>query len=525
MVANRELELKDYLAMARRHWVLIVVLAAIGGGTGLVLARALPKRFTSTTTVLIEQPTVPENYVQPVVTEDINQRLAAMQEQILSRSRLEPLIRQFDLYPNDINQESMEVLVDRLRKAIAVTPVAAMTMAQRLPGFNVSVTFADPHNAQQICATVTSLFLSENLQLRQDQSEHTTQFIGKEVDDAKAKLDDQDAKLAAFKRQYFTSLPEREQTNLNILMGLNTQLEATTQALSRAQQDKNFAESVLTQQLAVWQASQAGQNPETMEQKLSNLEKELTSLQLVYTDAHPDVIKTKIEIANLKQKIADFDEQNGDPKKAAAPPKSTRPVVEPAEIQQLRAQIHQHDQVIREGTHQQEEIQRQIQAYQERVQSSPAVEQEYKELTRDYQTAQEFYNDLLKKRAESVMATDLERRQQGEQFRILDGANLPESPSFPNPWRFGGGGLGAGLALGLGLTLFFEIHDSSLRTERDVELSLGLPVLAALPVIAPGFGKPDSRNSLPNHAAEKAGAAGEWTRLRRRDSTPRGTQS
>jgi uncharacterized protein involved in exopolysaccharide biosynthesis len=148
--------------------------------------------------------------------------------------------------------------------------------------------------------------------------------------------------------------------------------------------------------------------------------------------------------------------------------------------------------MIQERTVKQEEIQRQIKMYQARVQSSPAVEQEYKELTRDFQTALEFYNDLLKKRDQSAMATDLERRQQGEQFRVLDPANLPDKPSFPDKVLFGFGGFGGGLALGIGLAFLMELQDTSLRTERDVESLLNLPVLATVPEIKPWVQKSEA---------------------------------
>src|SRR5262249_42443062 len=161
--------------------------------------------------------------------------------EILSRSRLEPVIQQLGL----ANQMPVADMVAALQRAITVTPVQAMadTRAQGLPGFNVSVTYGDPRLAQEICSSITSLFIGENLQLHQRQAEQTTQFIAKQLDDAKGKLDEQDAKLATFQRRYIGLLPDDNVTNLNVLSGLNSQLDANTQALARAQQDKTFAES------------------------------------------------------------------------------------------------------------------------------------------------------------------------------------------------------------------------------------------------------------------------------------------
>ena len=241
-MTQRELTPSDYLAMLRRHWVLIVVLAVIGPPLGYGISKFLPNRFKSTTLVLVEQPSVPTDFVKPVDTTDINERLASMQQQILSRTRLEPLIHQYGLFQSDMNKLSMDDLVGRLQKAIEVTPVLPMaeTRASNLPGFFVNVTMDDARTAQEVCTTVTSMFIEENLRRRQAQSEDTTQFLSQQLTEAKAKLDEQDAKLAAFKSHYIGALPDEEQTNLNLLTGLTSQLDAATQALARAQQDKTF---------------------------------------------------------------------------------------------------------------------------------------------------------------------------------------------------------------------------------------------------------------------------------------------
>ena len=482
-MTQRELTPADYLAMLRRRWVLIMVLTVVGGPLAYGVSRFLPNRYKSTTLVLVQQPSVPSEIVKPVDTTDIGQRLASMQQQILSRTRLEPIIRQFGLYAADVNRVSMEELVGRLQKAIDVTPILPMaeTRARELPGFYVAVTLDDPRAAQGVCTAVTSMFIEENLRLRQQHSEDTTQFLVQQLVDAKAKLDEQDGRLAAFKTRYIGSLPDEEKTNLNLLMGLTSQLDAATQALARAQQDKTFAESMLTQQIGAWQAAQSGRSPETMDQQLAALQVQLAGLQSRYTDDYPDVIKAKNDIAALKKKIAENEEQ----KKQTVPDKSQKSTIEPAQVAQLRAQIHNYDQVIAEKAREQEQIKQQIRVYQDRVQSSPIIEQQFKELTRDHQTALDFYNDLLKKRDQSAMATDLEHHQEGEQFRVLDPANLPNKPAFPNRPLFALGGLGGGLGLGLAIAFLLEMKDTSMRSERDVEFTLRLPVLAMVPAIEP----------------------------------------
>jgi polysaccharide chain length determinant protein (PEP-CTERM system associated) len=459
---QREFTSAEYLAMLRRRWVLILVLALIGPPVGYGISHLLQNRYKSETLVLIEPPSISDNLVPQVDITSLGQRLASMQQQILSRSRLEQIVHQVALDSDGANTESVEKLIDRLQSAIDVTPVRPMleSGARDLPGFFVSVTLGDPGTAQKVCTAVTSMFIQENLRIQQQHAEQTTQFLSDQLTQAKADLDAQDAKLAAFKSRYIGSLPDDEQTNLNLLTGLTAQLDATNQALARAQQDKSFAESMLTQQLAIWQASQNGQNPDALENQLTAMQAQLANLRLRYTDDYPDVIKAKNDIA-----------------------------AEPAQITQWRTQIHTAEQLIAEKTREQEAIKKQIGLYQGRVQGSPVVEEQYKELTRGYQTALNSYNDLLKKRTESAMSGELSREQQTEQFVVLDPANLPDKPSFPNRPLFALGGLVGGLAIGCGLAFLFEMQDTSLRTERDVEYGLRLPVLAMVPMVEPVAGR------------------------------------
>lgn len=487
MAIHRELTLEDYWPMLLRRRLLIVVPAILCAMAGYLVSRALPKQYTSHTLVLVEQPTVPGNYVTPVVSQGLNQRLASMQEQILSRTRLRHLVEQFSLYKEGARHVPMEEEVERLRKSIAVTPLHLMpgTQSSELPGFNVDVTLGEARLAQQICTEITSMFMEQNLRLRQQQAEDTTHFLDKQLQEAKTKLDEQDAKLADFQTRYIGELPEDEKTNLTLLMGMAPQLDAATQALNQAQQEKAFTESQLSQQLAAWKSSHEGENFPALEEQLGTLQSRLLSLQGRYTEEHPDVVKLKNDIATLRKL------QNGIPQASAQDPspsvesKTRPPTIEPAQIQQLRAYLKQVELTISQKTRGQEQLQKEIRTLQSRIQLSPIIQQEFKALTRDYQSALNFYGDLLKKRNESQMATELEHRQQSEQFRVLDPPNLPERPSFPKTSRFVLGGLGAGLAFGLGMVYLSELRDKSIRTKRDIEFYLGMPTLALVSSIEP----------------------------------------
>lgn len=475
MIGHRQLTFADYGTILRRNKGTLLLLLILGPVLGYLVSLVLPKEYTSQTVILVEQPAVPQGYVTDIVTNDLKQRLTTLQEQILSRSRLEAIINKFNLYAADRkDQVSMEALVDRFRKKIAVVPVKPMAESNstQLPGFIVKVSDRDPSMAQKLCAEISSMFMAENQRVRHLQAKGTTDFLTTKLQEAKGKLDEEDAKLAAFKSKYAGSLPDEQQANMNLLAGLNTQLDASTQALSRAQQDKSFAESVLAQQLA----SQSSDNP-SVQKQLMDMQNELAALRTKYTDDHPDVIRLKQNIADLKQKAVASGTQS------ATGNGSTGSAIETPEIQQLRAQVHQYDATIKEKTAQQRELQRQINLYQSRMQLSPNVEEQYKVLTRDHQSAQDFYNDLLKKRSESAMVSDMNHDADSPDFRILDSANLPESPSFPIRLYFALGGLAAGLLLAVTIIALREVQDKALRTEEDVEFFLQLPTLANIPSV------------------------------------------
>src|SRR6266436_1424299 len=450
MIRNGEIAVTEVRRILRDYWWILPVGILGGGVLGLLAAVVLPKKYTSETLVLIEQPAVPVEYVKPVVTEELNHRLGSMQEQILSRTRLEPIIEKFGLYPEDRGQLHIEDLVERLRKSVLVKAVEPMagTQNRNLPGFYVNVTLGSALQAQQICSDITSMFLEENAREREKRASQTTSFLSEQLEEAKVKLDEQDAKLAQF--------------NLSLLTGANAQLEANTQDMSRAQQEKALNESLLSQQEATWKMTHTGHNTETNEQQLTALQDQLAGLLARYTPQHPDVVKLKNQIEQLKSHMA------AAPKTDASESSNTKVEAnESPQMQQLRAKLRQDEIHVADLAKRKAQIQDQILELQRRVQASPVVEQQLNEITRSHQTALDFYNDLLKKREQSAMATDLEHQQESEQFRVLDPPSLPNKPSFPKKTYFAGGGLGTGLMLGLGIMYLIAFIDKSLHTERD----------------------------------------------------------
>jgi len=496
MVVQRELTREDYIGIARRRWWIIVVPAVVFAIGAYTMSLFLASRYTSETVVLVEEPAVPESLVKPVIGGDVNQRLATMQEQILSRTRLQQIIEKFGLYKEEAGRQSMEDMVARLRRSITVSAVRPMaeTRASGLPGFTVSVVASHAYIAQQICTEITSFFMQQNVLIRERRAEDTTQFLTKQLNESKRKLDEQDARLADFQRRYMGELPDQMQTNFSLLTGLASQLEATSQALNRAQQDKMFIQNQLDLQPLAQTAVSAPADPDMLQKQLESLQIRLAALQPQYTEAHPDVRRLKKDIAQLQRKIEEESARRSQP----AMVEKDAVVAETPHVQQLRAQLYQINRTIQEKTVEQSRVQQEISKLQGKLQLTPAIAQEYKALTRDYQTALNIYNDLLKKQNDSEMATDLERRQQGEQFRVLDPPSLPQRPTYPNRPVFGFGGFIGGLAFGLAIVFALEAQDTTFRTERDVERILKLPALAMIPLLQmPKGGNNDLEANIP----------------------------
>ena len=365
-----------------------------------------------------------------------------------------------------------------MQKAITVKPIESqMTRTNGLPGFFITFTGDNARIAQQVCGDITSMFLSENLRAREESAQGTNDFLVSQLNEAKRSLEEQDARLAQFQRKYIGALPEQESSNLNMLISLNTQLDAVTQNLSRLQQEKTYLEALLGQQSnAIDTLDKGGASPQVAEAELQKLEAQAAELETRYTPDHPDVVKIHRQIEAQRKKLA-ASTQSGEPKKAVQS--------NPPEFQKLQAQLSSLDEGILAKKREQERIQQQMNVYQARIAASPAVQEQYKQVTRDYQTALQFYNELLSKRNRSEMAIDLERRQQGEQFLVMDPPNLPEQPVFPNRRLFGMGGLAGGLIFGLLLSGYLEYRDQGLRNERDVLALTNLPTLASIPWVAP----------------------------------------
>ena len=497
MSETRELTMDDYLAMLRRRLKVILIPALVAPLSGFLISYALPARYTSTATVLVVGQKVPSDYVTPVVTSDFAQRVQTLSQQILSPSKLKAMMLTLETSdPAKFKAADRGKTISQIESNMQVSPViTSMSQAatsspsaktrkpnasnEPVPGFNVAYYDSDPVRSQKICNALTQLMVDENLRSRSDVATSTTEFLNRQLADAKQTVDDQDAKLAAFKKQYMGQLPTDADNNVRMLTSLNTQLDATTQTLNRAQQDKAYTESMLAQQTAAWRSSLSSTNPATLEQEITQLQGQLLQLQARYTDDHPDVIKTKADIAKVEKKLKEVNAEAA----AAGSSDSTEKASgsEPPEIRQLRLQIHQYQAVIEQSTNDQKKLQAAINRYEGYSAMSPGIEEQYKQLTLGNDNAQAFYKELLAKRSSADLGASMENQQEGEQMYIAATAPLSDSPSFPMRPLLAAGGMGVGLGFGALIALILELSDKSIRTEKDASSIMDLPLLISVP--------------------------------------------
>jgi polysaccharide chain length determinant protein (PEP-CTERM system associated) len=487
MLGHRELTAEDYFAILKRRARLIVVCSVVFLGVGIGLTYVLPPQYVSQTLILIEEQKVPEKYVVPVVSEDLTSRLASMKEQILSRSRVQPIIERFNLFAG-----AGRTLDDRIEMTQKAIGIKAIQSTHGMPGFFISFKAQDARTAQQVCGEITSLFVSENLSAREQSAEGTTDFLKQQLEDAKRNLDDQDAKLAEFERKNIGRLPGASlsvggssinmgSASQSMLESLTSQLEASNQNVGRLEQSVTLLQAMVNQEVQNQKNAEPAVGGVTVDERRAELKaliNQRNDLLNQYQADYPDVVTVNRKIAELQAAIA---HPSADPAVVASQPKNQK---DSPELFQLKTQLRGEQQNLAGAKQEQARIQEQIKVVQGKIEASPAIEEEYKQVTRDHETALQFYNSLLAKMNESSMATALEHRQQGEQFHVMDAPNLPDSPTFPNPYIFAGGGLLAGIMIGVFIAAWLEYRDTTLRNEKDVWAFTKLPTLATISFIS-----------------------------------------
>lgn len=483
----------EYWAIVlRRRWCILLPLFACW-----VLAFAgswvLPSTYQSEALILVEQPRVPEQYVVPNVTVNLQDRLQSMTQQILSRTRLQETINRLHLYQTrhrwDLTQARDPI--EQMRKDIKIDLVEAPDRPGELTAFKIRYSAPTPQLAQRVNSELTTLFINENLKAQQQLSEGTTAFLQSQLADASAKLQEQEEKVRAFKAAHFGDLPSQMESNLQILTGLQNQLQSTQHDLDEANQQKLYLESLEQQYQSVEANLGVGNGtvaaPDTLDKDLLDLRRQLQEDQLRYTDDYPDIIRLRDKIAELEKLKKQMGSETAANTKPTTPsgvdPGSLAEVERgaPSPMMQVQSQLKANRLEIQNYQQQTKKIESQIADYQARLNLTPATEQELADVSRGYEESKANYDSLLQKQNQSQLATSLEEQEQGEQFRILDPPSLPARPSFPNHLLISLGGLAAGLTIGVLLTTLLEVTNVRVRHEKDLEDVTPLKVLVGIP--------------------------------------------
>jgi polysaccharide biosynthesis transport protein len=483
-------DLQRYVGMVRRRHLHFLIPLFFGWLVVWSVSWILPPRYLSSTLILVEQPSMPKDYVTPNINDDLQERMQSITQQILSRTRLLHIIDQYNLYATDHGQRSPDEKVERMRKDIVIELVR--DARNQITAFNVSYTSRSPQMAQQVTSELTNLFINENLEERQGQSEGTTQFLEAQLETARKTLADQEEKVREFKGQHVGEMPGQLASNLQILQGLQSQLQSEEDALNAARQQQVYLQT-LADQYRTMQGSAKGPDGSStglpaIDQELEKLKAQLADLSSRYTDRHPDVRKLKDQIAKTEKMRAQLlAALSAKPASGGTDGANSAGPGDPAQaslMAPIQSQLRSNQLEISNREHSVATLKTKVDDYQGRLNTEPIREQQLADLTRGYDQSKANYDDLLKKKNESKMATSMELLQQGERFHIVDAPSLPIKPDFPNRLKFCGIGLGVGLALGLLVAGAFEMMDDRIHDEKEFAKLLPVAVISEIPVIA-----------------------------------------
>src|SRR5581483_2305347 len=448
----------------------------------------LPPRYKSGTLILVEQPSMPKDYVTPNISDNLQERLQTITQQILSRTRLLQIVKELDLYSGPHADANLDDKVEHMRKDVQIERVR--DNGNQVTAFNVYFSSRDPHTAQAVTGKLTNLFINENLEARQQQSEDTTKFLASQLESARQSLSEQEEKIREFKGQHVGELPSQLQSNLQILSGLQSQLQSEEDAVNTAKQQRVYLETLLNQYRSLEGSSKTPEGVPmglpAIDQQLDKLRSQLADLSSRYTDNHPDIRKLKDQIAKTEktrdQLLADLKAKKNETD-ATASSSQALDARDSSPILQLKGQLQSNQIEIKNREQAIAGLKARLGEYQGRLSQEPIREQQLADLTRGYEQSKSNYDDLLKKKNESAMATSMELLQQGERFRVLDPPSLPVKPEFPNRLKFCGIGLGLGIALGVVVAGAFEMMDDRVYDEKELKKLLPIAVISEIPEI------------------------------------------
>jgi polysaccharide chain length determinant protein (PEP-CTERM system associated) len=498
------MDVEDYFDVFRRHRGWIVGPAFAGLVIAVVVAFLWPDTYVSEALIRIVPSPVPERYVPSNLNLQVSQRIAAISQQVRSRSSLQSLINQNGLYPRKKGRVPEDDIIEQMQKDIDIRQARALggqdpASATLRASLAVSFAYENRYLAQKVVNQIVAMMVNETIRTSSSESVMTTEFLKDKVTAAKDNLDAIENRLTEYKLKFAGKLPDQLAANIQQLNTLSTLLATNTSSINRTSQDKLMLENQLRtakEQLEAAPAGTAGAaEVAARSERLIQLEREITQqesalsrLREQYKDTHPDVRRAAAELERLRKSRQSAMKEE-DQRVAAVPQKKETGVRTreqrqlEAEVERLQAQIQAKDMETDLLLKEQARLDRSMKQYQERIEASPLGERQYAQLTRDYSLARQEYESLKLKEGQSAMSTDLETRKQGELLEVLEQASLPQTPKEPNRWFIVGIGVLSGLLLGMFLAGGREMKDTSLKNLKDVRAYTGLPVLGSVPLV------------------------------------------
>src|SRR5688572_5315015 len=452
----------------RRKWLAIfTAAAAFTAAVSVVLF--LPNLYTSTVTVLVDRHQIPEAFVKATVQSELEPRLHMVSQDIMSRARILALVERFNLYPNlrANKRVSEQDIIEQMRRDIQVQlksverkgADAATTVA-------VAITYRgpDPQTVSDVTNTLSSFYIEENRKTRERQASATSEVLKTQLQDTKKRLEQHEARLAAFRQRYPGALPQQAMGNLLSLERMQADLRLNSENYHRALERKQL---LMQQPENAGMPGAVGVDPERAH--LARLKQELVQLRAQYSEKYPDVARTKAEIATLERQIANRPAAPAPAAVEAAPRTTGAIAIVDGELRRLKAE----EQRLRDT----------IATYQRRVDEMPQREAEFQQMARDYESTRDLYTSLLARYEEATMGETMEHRNKGEVFRVVDPAVPADSPAAPKRLLLM---LVAGmLSLGLAavVVIVAEHLDTSFHSVESLRSFTSVPLAVAVPRI------------------------------------------
>lgn len=482
-----------YLELIRENKWLVIAPTVVFTAISALMAWKMTSQYKSETLILVEKQQIPESYVTPTDRTPFSQRLSTISQQILSRQNLENIANEFQLYRTQESQNPISFFISKFRQPgqlskeeiyeRMIKDVNIQVIGDRRAGdaFSISYVGSNPEITMHVTNTLASLFIEENLKAREQYAEGASDFISNELENAKKELEAQEAALRNFKERNMGSLPQQLDANLRTLDRLQSDLQSIKNEIKEGEERKMLFEAQLNRTSVG--AGRGGMMPvmgiqvSPLQLELENLQQELRTLLARYNENYPDVIITKKKIAEIKSQMSSQRVVATEPRQG----QESAPVNVSPEVYNELVVLKSRLETLNGRA---AEIRKQIQQFEKRVETTPASEQRFIDLRRDYDISLANYQALLEKKMNAKLAENLEKRQKGERFKIIDSANLPEKPFKPNKPMVALSGTAAGIGLGLSIILLMDFFMPVFRTKDDLEESIQMPVLATIPAFA-----------------------------------------